>query len=99
MNKKKLRKLKKQLARLRSRVANLRSQELVRFAEQLGRTRSVRGKEPNYVSEDLPYSRPISIPNHPGSLNKYTAGNILDSFEEDIIAFEESLPDGQGDEA
>lgn len=91
MDTRKLRRLKKSLSHLRGRVANIRSDELVKFAQALGRERSKRGKEPTYVSKLLPHSRPISIPNHPGSLAKFTAGNILDAFEQDILAIEESL--------
>ncbi len=96
MNKEKVRKLKKRLKRLRGRVANIRSQELISFAEALGRERTARGKEPTFVSRVLPYSRPISIPDHPGSLKKFTAGNILDAFEQDIIALE-NMSDDSGD--
>ena len=91
MDKKKLRKLRAQLKRLRQRSANLRNQDLVAFAKKLGRERSERGKEPTYISTLLPYSRPISIPNHPGSLKPLTAGNILDSFEQDLQALEEKF--------
>lgn len=94
MDARKLRKLKKQLARLRGRVANLRDTELIKFAGQLGRERSKRGKEPTFISKLLPYSRPITIPGHPGSLKKFTAGNILDSFEQDIQALEELTSNG-----
>lgn len=91
MNKSKLNKLKKQLARLRNGSASIKSTELKRFAKQLGRVRDSRGKEPTYVSELLPYSRPISIPDHPGTLKRFTAENILDAFEQDIYALEEEL--------
>lgn len=91
MDIKKIRRLKKQVSRLRNRIANIRSQELVRLAQQLGRGQSERGKEPTYISELLPHSRPISIPNHPGSLKKFTAGNILDALERDILELEEML--------
>ncbi len=95
MTKSKLRRLKQQLERLRARPANIRSAELKTFARQLGRTlRPQQTGEPPYVSQLLPYSRPISIPDHPGSMNRYTAGNILDSFEADIFALEEQLEKG-----
>jgi hypothetical protein len=91
MDEVKLKRLKRKLEGMRQRVANLRSRELIGLAEALGRTRSNRGKEPTYVSSLLPNSKPISIPDHPGSLNKYTAGNILDSLEQDIFNLEELL--------
>ena|SRR5690348_10444077 len=92
MNKQKLRKLKRQLARLRSHSASIRSDELKRFAQQLGRQRShQRTNEPTFISLLLPYSRPISIPDHPGNLKRFTAENILDALEQDIFALEEEL--------
>jgi hypothetical protein len=97
MDKKKIRKLWQRLRTYRSRVANLRSQELVSFAIALGRERSSRGKEPTFVSRLLPYSRPITIPNHPGSLKKFTAGSILDAFEQDLLTLEERLSTEKGD--
>lgn len=93
MDKKKLNKLKRRLEDMRGRVSNLTAQELVSLAKALGRTRSKRGKEPTYISELLPQSKPISIPYHPGSLNKFTAGNILDALEHDIFSLEEKLGD------
>jgi hypothetical protein len=91
MDKAKLTRAKKKLARLRSHIANIRSQELISLAESLGRELYKRGKEPNYVSTIMPKKRPISIPNHPGSLNKFTAGSILDDLEQDIFNIEEKL--------
>jgi hypothetical protein len=92
MNKKKLRRLKRRLATLRQRIGNIKSSELQRLAQALGRYHDTsRGKEPTFVSQLLHHSRPISIPNHPGSLKKFTAGNILDKLEEDIVALEELL--------
>jgi len=92
MDKQKLRKLKTQLAKLRNRSAAIRSTELISFARQLGRERRTqRTGEPAFISTLLPYSRPISIPDHPGTLKRFTAENILDAFERDIFAFEEEL--------
>lgn len=90
MNAKKLQKIKKRLAALRSKPNNIRSAELVRLARSLERTIFDRGKEPTYVSTLLPASRPISIPNHPGTLAKGTALNILDQLDQDIFEIEES---------
>lgn len=78
MDKKKLRKIKKNLDSLRSRPNNIRSSELQKLAKSLGRKRAKRGHEPNYISDLLPRSRPISIPSHPGALARFTAENILD---------------------
>ena len=91
MNKRKLNKIKRLIESMRSRIANIRSEELISLAHQLGRERSQRGKEPTYESTLLPKRAPISIPNHPGSLNKFTAGSILDDLEKDVFDIEESL--------
>jgi|SRR5882724_3086786 len=94
MTRKKLQRLKRRLAMLRQRLANIRSTELQSFARALGRVRDTsRGKEPTFVSLLLPNSRPLSIPDHPGSLKRFTAGNILDTLEQDIFALEDMLAD------
>jgi len=88
--KNKLPKIKKKLSSLRLRSNNIRPKELSNFAKSLDRKLSNRGHEPTYTSSLLPKSRPISIPNHPGALAKYTAENILDQFEMDIFEIENS---------
>jgi len=92
MDRNKISRLKKKLQRLRGRVANLKREDLINFAETLGRVKSKRGKEGTYISTLLPYSRPISIPKH-RTFNKFTAGNILDAFEQDLFALEEMIGD------
>ena len=90
MNPQQIRKLKKRLAKLRAKRANIRNRELVSFAKFLGRVPFFkRGKEPVYINEILPDRAPISIPNHPGALKKFTVNNILDEFEVDISYLEE----------
>lgn len=96
MDKIKLNRLKRKIDKMRQHPANIRAQELISVAEALGRKISNRGKEPTYVSVLLPSSTPISIPNHPGSLNRFTAGSILDAFEQDIFNLEE-IVDNTGD--
>lgn len=91
MDRKKLRRIKQTLKNLRSRPNNIRSKELRNFAKQLGRRRFNRGHEPNFLSDLLPKSRPISIPDHPGSMARFTAENILDQLEQDIFELEEML--------
>lgn len=91
MNKKKLKKAKQTLAALRARPNNIRSTELQRLAKSLGRRLFDRGHEPNYLSDLLPKSRPISIPNHPGAMARFTAENILDQLEQDIFDLEELI--------
>lgn len=91
VNKRKLQKIKKKLQNLRLGPNNIRSGELVSLAKSLERKLFDRGKEPTYVSVLLPKSRPISIPNHPGTMAKGTALNILDQLERDIFEIEESI--------
>ena len=91
MNRKKLKKIRNRLDKLRQKVSNIRPRELISLAGCLGRKPFPRGKEPTYVSEMLNDKNPISIPNHPGALSKYTAGNILDQLEEDLERLEELL--------
>jgi len=91
MNWSKLKRLKRQLEKYRGGIHNVRASQLVSLALQLGRRPSSRGKEPTYVSDLLPMSRPISIPGHPGTLATGTVRNILDRLEQDIFEFEEEL--------
>lgn len=86
-----MQKIKKRLQALRSRPNNIRSAELVSLARSLKRRLFDRGKEPTYVSDLLPKSYPISIPNHPGAISRGTAVNILDQLEQDIFEIEESI--------
>jgi len=85
------------IRRLRSRIEALRRRggikaaELEALAEKLGRRRAKRGSEPTWVSDVFPDLRPVSIPNHPGDLNRYTAKSILDGLEADLDRHEELL--------
>jgi len=90
MGRSKIRKLRSEIEALRGR-GGIKSSELESLARRLGRRRAKRGKEPAWVSEELPESRPVSIPNHPGDLNRYTAGTILDQLEADLDRYEELL--------
>jgi hypothetical protein len=92
MNKKKLQRLKRQVAALRQRLGNIRSKELQRLAQALGRDREKKRRgEPMWISTALPSSRPLAIPDHPGTLKRYTAGSILDQLDDDIVRWEEML--------
>ena len=93
MNQHKLRQLRKRLNALRSRAGNIKSGELESLARALGRKLANRGKEPTFISEVLPQSRPLSIPHHSTSLKPGTARNILDELEKDINNLEELLLD------
>ncbi len=85
MDLKKIKKIQKKIDRLRASPNNIRSNDLIRVANSLGRKLFKRGKEPTYISDLLKKSRPISIPNHPGTLKIGTAVNILDSLEQDVF--------------
>lgn len=86
-----IKKLRLELEKLRRRKANLGQTDLERFAKKLGRKRSRSStKEPQWISETLPYSRPVSIPGHK-SIKVYTAVSILDRFEEDLDYLEEQF--------
>jgi hypothetical protein len=85
------------IRRLRSRIEALRGRggikaaELESLAQKLGRRRAKRGREPTWVSDAFPDLSPVSIPNHPGDLNRYTAKGILDGLEADLDRHEELL--------
>jgi hypothetical protein len=91
MNRRKVERLRSEIDRLRGR-GGIKSVELERLAAKLGRRLSKRGKEPTWVNDRLPTLRPVSIPNHPGDLNRHTAGSILDQLESDLDQWEALLP-------
>jgi hypothetical protein len=92
MNKYKLDKLKRELSKLRRQSAGIRSRDLQSLAKSLGRRRiKKRTGEPTWISTRFANARPISIPDHPGALKRFTAGNILDQLEQDLFLFEEEL--------
>jgi hypothetical protein len=86
----KIRKLRSEIEALRKR-RGVKSAELESLAQRLGRTRAKRGKEPTWVNEELPETRPLSIPNHLGDLNRFTVRSILDHLEADLDRYEELL--------
>ncbi len=89
MNPSKLRRLRRKLEQLRRQSkGGIPSVKLEHFAKALGRTRHKRGSEPTWVSPLLG-SRPISIPHHSRQVKPFTAVNILDALELDIITLEE----------
>src|SRR5262249_32827999 len=90
MTRRKLSRLRRRLQALRTRSGNIASSELERLAKALGRKLDKRGKEPTFVSDLLPQSRPLSIPHHSGTTLKIgTANNILDQLEKDMDDLEE----------
>jgi len=53
-------------------------------------------KHPTWVQYSIWWHQTISIPEHPGTLPRYTAGNILDQLGGDISRFAAKL-NGEGD--
>jgi len=82
-----------ELESLRRRKGNITGREIVRFANKCGRKKRTggMGKEPTYLSDYLPFSTPLSIPNHPGNMSIGTAGNILAILEQDLFEIEDML--------
>ncbi len=73
----------------RQRLGSLKGRELESVARTMGRRLDTqRGKEPTWISEELPDARPLSIPNHTRDLKKGTAGNIVDQLELDLEGLE-----------
>ncbi|MCP4646822.1 MAG: hypothetical protein GY852_03685 [bacterium] len=89
MNKNKLRRIRKEIEKLRPR-GGIKSKELESLAKKLGRKKHKRGKEPTWMSEECPERNAVTIPNHPGDLNKGLAQGILDQLESDLFYLEES---------
>jgi hypothetical protein len=80
---------------LRRRLRAIKGRELESVASALGRRLDTqRGKEPNWISDELPHRNPISIPRH-GSrdLRPKTAGKILYQLELDLDELEEKYSD------
>lgn len=75
------------------RKGNITEKEIVRFANKCGRKRRTGGigKEPTYLNEHLPNSKPLSIPSHPGNISIGTISNILDYLEKDLFDIEEII--------
>ena len=94
MTPKKLAKVQQEWQELR-RKGGVKSTELQSLAKKLRRRRLNRGKEPTWVSEVFPDLRPLSIPDHPGDLNKFTAAGILSQLDEDIERFKQALGLGE----
>jgi len=94
--KKNLAKLRRELEELRER-GGVRTSELERLARKLGRRLAKRGRHPTWVNTDLPGARPLTIPGHPGDLNRFTAGSILDQLETDLDSLEQ-LAEGKSEE-
>jgi hypothetical protein len=96
VNTRKLAKLRREIESLRQRLTTIKGRELESIATRLGRRLATqRGKEPAWVSNELPHRNPISIPRHGGNTDfrPKTARNILDQFELDLDELEEKYGD------
>jgi hypothetical protein len=91
MNKQRLDKLRQEIEGLRRR-GGIKPAELESLAKGLGRIRSKRGKEPNWVSVPFPELYPVSIPHHGSQdLGKFTARAIIDRLELDLERWAEEI--------
>lgn len=87
-----LKKIKRKLTAMAGSPHGLKADELISLAKKLGRTKSVRGKEPTYVRDDNPeLSPPLSIPNHSAGLKSGTARSIIEALLSDVDEWEMHL--------
>jgi hypothetical protein len=93
MTRKRIQELRDELAAFRRCLGSIKPRELVSIAESIGRKPANRGKEPTWA---MPGFFPFSIPQHPGTLKKGTARNIIASLEEDLDEFERRLDQEDG---
>jgi hypothetical protein len=88
MDRKKLGKISRDLMAMRD--APQKARVLEGIAKKLGRTLSKRGKEPNWVSEQFPNLRPISIPHHGGrDLSQGVRNSILNLLDDDVLEWDQ----------
>lgn len=90
MNRKRLERI-KQLHEALRHNKGIKSKKLQNLARSLGRKLDNRGKEPNWINPNFQDLRPVSIPNHSVDMKRFTAKSVLDSLEEDIEHWEDSL--------
>jgi hypothetical protein len=99
MNLKKLKKIKQQLHEINRSPQGRNAASLIALAEQLGRVRDNRGKEPTYVRQLNPkLSPPLSIPGHTGDLKVGTTKSIIQALLQDVDEWEEYLSEDSDDE-
>lgn len=91
--------MKKELGEMRKSPQGRKAGELITIAKQLGREKDPRGKEPTYVREINPeLSPPLSIPNHSGEMNPWTAKSIIDALLDDVGEWELYLEEQEDNE-
>lgn len=99
MNPKALRKIKRQLKEMEKSPFNRKPGDFISIANQLGRTKDNRGKEPTYTrARDPALSPPLSIPNHPGDVKPGTARSIIDALLSDVDDWEMFLSESEDDD-
>jgi hypothetical protein len=76
-----LAKVRAEIDALRHGLGSITAREFIGLAIRLGRMRVVRGKEPTFERQGW---KPLTIPNHSGTLKKGTACSILDQLEADL---------------
>jgi hypothetical protein len=98
MNRTRLNKIRQRMEACRRR-GGIGATELESLAQDLGRVKSKRGKEPTWINERFPELRPVSIPHH-GSrdLNRFTAGSIIDQLELDLERWEQDMESEEAEE-
>ena len=96
MNAKKIRKIQERIDRARGQ-SGVKPTEIEGIAKLLKRKPSGKGKHPQWISQLLPHQPPISIPHH-NSLNKFTAAQILDQLEQDLLKLIELGEDNESTE-
>lgn len=88
MTPKQLKTIKRKLEEMRQSPQNRSSREFESMANQLGRYKDSRGKEPTYIRADDPLlSPPLSIPNRQ-ELKVGTARCIIDALLSDVDTWE-----------
>jgi predicted RNA binding protein YcfA (HicA-like mRNA interferase family) len=90
VNPKKLAKIRRDIEGLRQRLATIKGRELESIVKRLGRRLAGgRGKEPAWISDELPHRNPITIPRHGGKdLRPKTARSIIEQCELDLDELE-----------
>jgi predicted RNA binding protein YcfA (HicA-like mRNA interferase family) len=90
VNPRKLAKIRRDIDGLRQRLATIKGRELESIVKRLGRRLAGgRGKEPAWISDELPHRNPITIPRHGGKdLRPKTARSIIEQCELDLDELE-----------
>jgi len=91
VNPRKLAEIRRDIEGLRQRPATIKGRELESIVTRLGRRPAGgRGKEPAWISDELPHRNPITIPRHGGNkdLRPKTARNIIEQCELDLDELE-----------